>query len=91
MARSLTQGASEGPASSINISKRTVSVERRRHDSPNRQKAAFGVSEDIAKAGATASGRPGRLSQKNIKSSVSIKARLRTDFLISLTKEDVSS
>lgn len=72
----------------------SISVERRLGDSPNHQNAAcLSVSEDIGKAEATAtaSERQGRQSLENIKKVVSIKAQLKTDFLISFPGEDILS
>ena len=71
-----------------------ISVEQRLDDSPNRQNAAcLSVSEDIGKAEAraTASERQRRQSLENIKKVVSIKAQLKTDFLISFPGEEISS
>lgn len=72
----------------------SISVERRLDDSPNRQNAAcLSVSEDIGKAEATAaaSERQGQQSLENIKKVVSLKAQLKTDFLISFPGEDILS
>ncbi len=74
----------------------SISVERRLDDSPNRQNAArLSVSEDIGKAEETAkaaaSERKGWQSLENIKKVVSIKAQLKTDFLISFPGEDILS
>lgn len=70
----------------------SISVELGLGDSPNRQNAArLSVSEDIGKAEATASERQGRQSLENIKKLFSIKAQLKTDFLISFPEEDILS
>lgn len=64
----------------------SISGERRLVDSPNRQSTTWlNVSEDIGKAEvmATTSERQGKQVLENIKKVVSIKAQLRTDFLIS--------
>lgn len=72
----------------------SISVERRLGDSPNRQNAAcLRVSEDIGKAEATVTAleRQGRQSLENIKKVVSIKAQLKSDFLISFPWENILS